>query len=234
MLAVEKTPVIAPPALPIDRKVDFRIRQVTADDVQGIDYITELHMDLLKFGPMAQFGDAVIRETIYIPALRDKLLEIAVAEVDGRPAGFVAYTEHAHVFHQSLLRNHLLKALWVTGWSLLTRPARFRHVPRALKVIFSRNELPENLRQRDTEVVCFGVRPEFLTPEFVRQHKLRIGEKLLDHAADYFKAKGLTNMHMIVDGDNPRALLFYQSQGAELVPCVFGGIPSYFVLFDNI
>jgi hypothetical protein len=37
---------------------------------------------------------------------------------------------------------------------------------------------------------------------------------------------------MIVDADNPRALLFYQSLGAELTACTFGGVPSYVVQFD--
>lgn len=210
----------------------FRIRQVNAADAVGIDFTTELHMDLLGFGPMARFGDRVIRETIYVSALQDGLLEVAVAEVDGRPAGFIAYTLKLHDFHSRLIRDHLLKTVGVMALALITNPIRLRHVPRALKVIFSRNELPGSAENIKTEVVCFGVRPEYLTPAFVKETGLRIGMRLLDHAFAYFRQNGFDRTRMIVDADNTRALLFYQSLGAELTACVFGGIPSYIVQID--
>lgn len=213
-------------------ETSFRIRQVTASDVEGIDHITVLHMELLGFGPMARFGDRVIRETIYVTALKDNLLEIAVAEVDGHPAGFIAYTTAAHTFHRSLIRNHFLRTAWVLVTSLIARPSRLAHLPRAFQVVFSRNELPDNIEDVRTEVVCFGVRPQYLTPAFVRRTNLRIGNLLLQHAFDYFRRHGFHNAVMIVDGDNPRPLLFYQSLGAKLTACTFGGHPSYVVLFD--
>lgn len=215
-----------------DNGTRFRIRQVDITDTVGIDRTTELHMDLLGFGPMAQFGDRVIRDTIYISALQDGLLEVAVAEVDGRPAGFIAYTLKPHDFHSLLIRNHLLKAVGVMALALITNPARLRHIPRALKVIFSRDELPASADEIKTEVVCFGVRPEYLTPAFVKETGLRVGIQLLDHAFAYFQQHRFNRTRMIVDADNTRALLFYQSLGAELTACVFGGIPSYIVEID--
>ncbi len=216
----------------LDTGTRFHIRQVDITDTVGIDRTTELHMDLLGFGPMAQFGDRVIRDTIYVSALQDGLLEVAVAEVDDRPAGFIAYTLKPHDFHSLLIRNHLLKAVWVMALALITNPARLRHIPRALKVIFSRDELPSSAQDIKTEVVCFGVRPEYLTPAFVKETGLRVGMRLLDHAFDYFRRHGFNRTRMIVDADNTRALLFYQSLGAELTACVFGGIPSYIVEID--
>ncbi|MBL8152662.1 MAG: GNAT family N-acetyltransferase [Anaerolineae bacterium] len=198
----------------------------------GIDRTTELHMELLAFGPMAQFGDRVIRDTIYVSALQDKLLEVAIAEIDGRPAGFIAYSLKPHDFHSLLIRNHLLKAVWVMALALITNPTRLRHIPRALKVIFSRDELPGSAKNIKTEVVCFGVRPEYLTPAFVKETGLRVGVRLLDHAFAYFRQHGFDRTRMIVDADNTRALLFYQSLGADLTACMFGGIPSYIVEID--
>lgn len=216
----------------LDIGTRFHIRQVDITDIVGIDRTTELHMDLLGFGPMAQFGDRVIRDTIYVSALQDGLLEVAVAEVDDRPAGFIAYTLKPHDFHSLLIRNHLLKAVWVMALALITNPARLRHIPRALKVIFSRDELPSLAQDIKTEVVCFGVRPEYLTPAFVKETGLRVGIRLLEHAFDYFRRHGFNRTRMIVDADNTRALLFYQSLGAELTACMFGGIPSYIVEID--
>lgn len=209
----------------------FCIRQVQPADSKGIELTTELHMELLSFGPMAQFGDKVIRETIYAPAVAANLLEVAIAEVDGRAAGFIAYTTKPHDFHTKLLQQSFLKAAWVLSLSLLTHPGRMRHLPRAFQVIFSRNALPNTVAEANTEVVCFGVRPEYLTPAFVRQTGLRVGVLLLEHAFDSFRQNGFHDTRMIVDADNPRALLFYQSLGAELTPCTFSGVPSYVVHF---
>lgn len=216
---------------PASLGAEFRIRQVQPADSKGIDLTTELHMELLSFGPMAQFGDKVIRETIYAPAVAASLLEVAIAEVDGHAAGFVAYTTRPHDFHTKLLRKSFLKAAWAMSLSLLTHPERVRHLPRAFQVIFSRNTLPNTVAEANTEVVCFGVRPEYLTPAFVRQTGLRVGVLLLEHAFDYFRQNGFHDTRMIVDADNPRALLFYQSLGAELTPCTFSGVPSYVVHF---
>jgi len=209
--------------------VDFRIRQVERGDKAGIDYTTELHMELLGFGPMAQFGPQVIRETIYVTAINEGLLEVAIAEVNGRPAGFIAYTTDPHRFHSSLIRPHLFKVMRVMATALITQPGRLRYVPRAMKVVFSRDDLAENADKAGTEVVCFGVRPEYLTAEFVRKTKIRVGVKLLQHAANYFRQHNFDSTRMIVDADNTRALLFYQSLGGEMTACTFGGVPSYIV-----
>lgn len=216
-------------ALKAHEPVDFRIRQVEPGDNKGIDHTTELHMDLLGFGPMAQFGPQVIRETIYVAAINEGLLEVAIAEVNGRPAGFIAYTTDPHRFHSSLIRPHLFKVMRVMATALIIQPGRLRHVPRAMKVVFSRDDLGENADKAGTEVVCFGVRPEYLTADFMRQTKIRVGIKLLQHAAAYFRQHGFDSTRMIVDADNTRALLFYQSLGGEMSACSFGGVPSYIV-----
>ncbi len=211
----------------------FALREVTVADQAGLDLTTKLHMDLLGFGPMAMFGDQVIRETIYEVGLADDLIKVVIAEVDGKPAGFIAYTAHAHAFHNALIGNHFFKAVRVMLTSLLTRPGRVRYLPRAFQVISSRNELARNVQDNiDSEVLCFGVYPEYLTPAFVRETRLRIGVLLLEHAFEDFRRSGFKNTRMIVDGDNPRALLFYQSLGAELTACHFGGISSFIVRFD--
>jgi ribosomal protein S18 acetylase RimI-like enzyme len=215
-----------------DGPVDFRIRQILPGDREGINITTELHMDLLGFGPMAQFGDAVIRETIYETAINERLLEVAVAEVNGRPAGFIAYTIDPHKFHTSLIRPHLFKVTRVMATALITHPSRLRHIPRALKVIFSRDEMPSTVAETHTEVVCFGVRPEYLTAAFVQKTRIRVGIRLLEHAAAYFRQHGYDSTRMIVDADNTRALLFYQSLGGEMTACTFGGVPSQIVRID--
>lgn len=211
--------------------VDFRLREITASDAEGLDRVTELHMELLGFGPMAQFGGRVIRETIYAIALKHDVLKVVIAEVDGQPAGFIAYTTKRQVFHSELLRKNPLRVAWVMLLALLEQPRRLRHIPRAFKVVFSRSEVPEALAEIKSEVVCFGVRPAYLTPDFVRKTSLRVGLQLLDYAFADLRQNGCAETVMIADADNSKVLFFYQSLGAELTPCVFGGVPSYIIRF---
>lgn len=210
---------------------NFRLHEITASDAEGLDRVTELHMELLGFGPMAQFGGRVIRETIYAIALKYDVLKVVIAEVDGQPAGFIAYTTKRQVFHSELLRKNPLRVAWVMLLALLEQPRRLRHIPRAFKVVFSRSEVPEALAEIKSEVVCFGVRPAYLTPDFVRKTSLRVGLQLLDYAFADLRQNGCAETVMIADADNSKVLFFYQSLGAELTPCVFGGVPSYIIRF---
>jgi ribosomal protein S18 acetylase RimI-like enzyme len=227
---VRTEPVRASTVPKAQESATFQIRRIAPGDKAGIDVTTQLHMDLLGFGPMAQFGPGVIRETIYDTAINEQLLEVAVAEVNGRPAGFIAYTIDPHRFHSTLIGSHRLKVIGSMAKALLSRPARLRHIPRALKVVVSRDDLGEDATPVGTEVVCFGVYPEYLTADFMQKTKIRVGVKLLQHAASYFRQHGFDTTRMIVDADNTRALLFYQSLGGEMTPCTFGGVPSYIVL----
>jgi ribosomal protein S18 acetylase RimI-like enzyme len=212
--------------------VEHRIRQVSATDQEGIARTTALHMDLLNFGPMAQFGDTFIRRIGYEIPLRDNLLHVAVAEVEGQPAGFIAYTDEAHRFHSAMFRDHFIEAGWLMGLSLLQQPKRVMNLPRAVKVVLSRDDLPKDVEAIDAEVICFGVQPDYLTPAFVRRTGLKIGVMLLDHAFAHFRAQGHKRVRMIVDADNRRALLFYHTLGATFTPCMYGGVESVAVAID--
>lgn len=209
-----------------------RVWQISPSNVEGLDRVTALHMELLDFGPMAQFGDHFIREMCYAVPLHDGLLHLALAEVDDRPAGFIAYTDQAQTFHRSLFRNHFFEAGWILGISLLRQPRRLLRLPRAVRVVLSRDDLPDTVEDTQAEVVSFAVQPEFLSPAFVRRTGLRVSSLLLDHAFDHFRGAGFTRVRMIVDADNRRALLFYHSLGASFTPCTYGGVPSVLVSID--
>lgn len=202
------------------------IRQVSASDAEGLRRVSALHMELLDFGPMAQFGDEFIRRICYAIPVREGLLHLAIAEVGDQPVGFIAYTDRAKDFHRAMFRKHLVEAGWLIGLSLLQRPQRVLQLPRAMKVVLSRDNLPKDVEEIQAEVVSVGVRPDFLTPAFVRRTGLRIGLMLLNHAIDHFRSGNHKRVRMIVDADNRRALLFYHTLGASFTPCSYGGVDS--------
>jgi ribosomal protein S18 acetylase RimI-like enzyme len=230
MTSVQKPEPITPTETPV--QPSFHIRQVVPSDDAGLDIVTALHMELLPFGPMAKFGDRLIRDICYAAPLRKSLVNLAIAEVDRQPAGFIGYSDNSELFYHSLIRGNLLQAGWVMIGSLLRQPRRILSVPRALQVMRSRNHLPEEFETMQEEVIAFAVRPEFLTPSFVRRTGLRVGAQLINHAFDYFRRNGVKEVRMIVDASNRPVLFFYSSLGANFIPCVYGGVPSMLVIID--
>jgi len=84
------------PGVGTDRRaeppVGYRIREIDPAGRQDIATVSRLHLVLLDWGPMARFGEFFLRRFCYTVLLRDGLMRAALFEVDGRPAGFVAYT----------------------------------------------------------------------------------------------------------------------------------------------
>jgi ribosomal protein S18 acetylase RimI-like enzyme len=194
------------------------IREIKPADTAGLD-------------TMAQFGDRFIREMCYATPMHDGLLRVALVEVDNQPAGFIAYTGQAQIFYQAQFRHHLIRAGWMVGLALLQAPRRLLHIPRVIQVLLARDKLPDSYENTQAEVLCIGVRPQYLTPAFVRKSGQRISRMLLDHAFSQLRSN-YDRVRMVVDADNRPALFFYHGLGADLTPCQYGGVPSVLVLFD--
>ena len=181
---------------------------------------------------MAKLGELFIREICYGVHLRDGLLETALYEVEGEPAGFVAYTPRSITFHRQGLEKHWFYASWITLISLLQDPRRLLHLLRALRVVFSRRT--EHEREQDPlgEVVCMAVRRQYLTSDFVGRTGLRISRELVAHASDRLRRDGVDKMRMLVDVWNKSVLFLYHSLGAHFESYTQAGEPMVQVWFD--
>ena len=207
-------------------------REIAAGDQAGLEVIGSLHMELLGYGPMAGLGERFVREICYRAHMRDELLRVTLATVDGRPAGFVAYTPYSATFHRSGLSRHLLRAGFETALAVASRPSRLIRLLRALKVLGSRRA--ENQRVDDSmgEVVCIAVRPDYLKPAFARASGVRLSEALVSLSAAYLRRAGRERMRMLVDADNRPVLMLYHLLGAHFTPYSLGGEPMVEVDFD--
>lgn len=210
----------------------WALREIAPADAAGLDTIADLHMELLGFGPMAGLGWRFVRDICYEAHMQDNLLRVALATVDGAPAGFVAYTPYSISFHRSGLSAHWVRAGWAVARSLLVKPSRVIKLARALKVLLSRRG--ETVLGTDPlgEVVCVAVRRQYLAPAFVRRSGLRLSEVLVRHAAEQLPRDGAQKMRMIVDADNKPVLMLYHLMGAHFEPYEQAGEPRVHVWFD--
>ncbi len=209
-----------------------RIRDIAPGERDGEAAVTRLHMELLHFGPMAALGDRFIEELCYAVPLKEGLLKIALYEVDGAAAGFVAYTAQSITFHRSLLRDHWVYAGWVLVLSLLFSPRRLIRLPRAVRVVLSRRAEQETGEDPLAEVVCIAIRPQYLTRDFISRSGCRPPEELIAHAIADFRRAGLSRMRMIVDAENKAALFFYHRLGARFQAYEQAGESKMLVWFD--
>ena len=196
--------------------------------------ITSLHLALLDWGPMARLGELFLRRFCYTALLRDGLMRAALFEVDGRPAGFVAYTDHSIAFHRQAIRRHAAYVAWLVALSVLRDP---RLVPRllgAVRLMFARRAEGHLGQDPLGEVLAIGVLPEYRTPAFVHRTGLRIGEELIAHVVAYFRRVGVDRMRAVVDAPNKPALLFYHHLGGRFEPYERAGEPMIQVWFDLV
>ncbi|MGQ0576690.1 MAG: hypothetical protein ACT4RN_21190 [Pseudonocardia sp.] len=207
-----------------------RIRQVEPDDDAALRAVGRLHAELLPFGPLAALGPDFLRVVAYRAPLRDGLLRLAVAEVDGKPVGFAAYLADTERFHAEAVRRHLLLASAQALLAFVRDPRRVRAVPRIVRTLASRVDDGED-RGGYGELIGLGVAPEFATPKFRRRSGRWISRDLVVHAADELHAAGRSRLRIFVAAENTKTLLLYQFLGGEFERLEHGGEPTVAVDF---
>jgi ribosomal protein S18 acetylase RimI-like enzyme len=206
------------------------IRPVPASDEDGLRAVAVLHEELLPFGPLAALGADFLRVVCYRAPIRDGLLTVVLAEADGQPAGFAAFTADTERFHAEAVRRHVLLAGWQLLLALARDPRRLRAVPRILRVMRSRVGDEED-RSSYGEVIGLGVRPEFLAPAFRKRTGRWLSKDLVAAAAADLHAAGKDRLRMFVAAENTRTMLLYQLLGATFERLEHGGEPTVAVTF---
>ena len=209
-----------------------RLREIDSA-TQDVASITGLHLELLGHGPMARLGELFLRRFCYGVLLRDGLMRAALFEVDGRPAGFAAYTSRSITFHREAIRRHWAYVAWLIALSVVRDPRLVARLLKAARLMFSRRAELDLGRDPLGEVLAIGVLPEYRTPEFVHRTGLRVGEELIAHVMSYFRSVGVDRARMVVEAHNKPALLFYHRLGGRgFDPYEHAGEPMVQVWFD--
>jgi len=213
--------------------VRSRLREIDPANRHDVAAITALHLALLGHGPMARLGELFLRRFCYGVLLRDGLMRAALFEVDGRPAGFVAYTSRSITFHREAIRRHWAYVACLIALSVVRDPRLVTRLLKAARLMFSRRAELDLGRDPLGEVLAIGVLPEYRTAEFLQRTGLRVGEELLAHVMCYFRSVGVDRVRMVVEAHNKPALFFYHRLGGRgFEPYEHAGEPMVQVWFD--
>lgn len=179
-----------------------------------------LHGALLSHSPVALLGAEFMGRFYYRTLPEMGLIFGHVAYVNERPAGFIVATDDSSGFMQRALRRKLPTIAAIMAWSVLRDPKRIGAVWEAVQIM--RGLPPAEPNQPASEILSFGVLPEFRAREFVARTRLRISQDLLRAVVSGFESRGVGRARVIVDADNLEARLFYLGSGwvpgMEVVP----------------
>jgi len=231
---LKQSPTEWPTLEPEVERPQGEIREVAPDNRRDIATVAKLHMALFRdMGPMAQLGELFVRDYCYGALIQSGLTRAAIYEVDGQPAGMIAYTDRSISFHRSAIRKHWFYIGWLLVRSLFRTPSTVVRLPRAMRLMLSRRA-EERVIGEDplAEVLAVGVLPQYRSAQFVRQTGLRIGDELQEYVIDFFRRTGLETVRMVVDAVNTPALLFWHRVGGRFEPYEHGGVPSVQIWLD--
>ena len=210
----------------------MRIRDIDPNNEKDVETITRLHMELLDWGPMAQMGKLFLKKFCYTVLLKDNLMKAALYEVDGKPAGFIAYTDKSITFHRFAIRNHLGYVIYLVILSIIRYPWVVLRLPKVIYLMLSRRGEKNLGEDPQAEVLAIGVLQEYRSPVFILKTGLRISEQLIGHVISFFRSMGLKKVRLIVDADNTPALMFYHNLGGRFESYEMAGVPSVLIWFD--
>jgi len=177
-----------------DGSVTHQLREVDPANQDDVAAITRLHLTLLGHGPMARLGELFLRRFCYTVLIKDGLLRAALYEVDGRPAGFIAYTTRSITFHRIAVRRHWVYVALLTIISVARDPRILLHLLKGIRLTLL---------------------PEYRSREFVRRTGRRISCELFARTREYFRREKIASFRLLVEADNREALLFYHAMGCS-------------------
>jgi ribosomal protein S18 acetylase RimI-like enzyme len=215
------------------RTLPHRLREVVPSDPQVVAWAARLHRELFgDIGLIAQLGERLLRRFCYTVLIRDGLMQAAVFEVNGAPAGLAAFTTDSKALHAAATSRYAGLVMRETLVSLLLAPRIVLGLPGAARLLLERGQERIEGGAPVAEMLALGVLPEFRNPEFVRSTGLRIGDLLLNHALGRFRQAGFREARGVVLAENRPALMFFRMRAARMAPYPNAAKPSYEVWFD--
>lgn len=198
-----------------------------------LDALTALHEALLSKSPIVLLGRSFIRDFYYAALAEEGLLFGTVAYVGSEPAGFIVATEDSAGFLREGIRSQWRQLIFTVMRSIVSSPSRIASVIEALHIMRNRPEEPS--ASATSELLSFGVLPEFLNCRDESGHRLPIGRDLLDSAMNRLNQRGATRTIAIIDADNFAAQLFFKSEGWTLARTEVPGwrVPSVEFVWDE-
>ncbi len=205
----------------------YEVREIDPRNPADTSWAAELHRELFaEIGMIAQLGEWVLRRFCYGRLIADGLMGAAIALVDGRPAGLIAFTADSRAVHRATVGSHLFVALRELAIGIILQPRIVLGFPSAARLIWERRNEQREDGMPVAEILAFGVRAEFRHHDFVRSTGIRLSNRLLAYALTRLKASGVQEVRAVLLASNRPAVAFARKASIRVQPYHNAAQPS--------
>jgi len=191
-----------------------------------------LHSALLPRSPVVKLGYPFMTKYYYYHLVRDGLIGCHLARVNGKPAGFVSFTNRPHDFMAAGLRNHIISLTPVVAHALVTRPSRVAVVARALGMLKRRRDDLASGPIFDGEILSLAVLPQYRSAGFIRHTGQNIARRLFDIAVARTRQAGAHTLVTLAQARDQESLFFFHAVGCRFHREWIDGADCYEITYD--
>ena len=179
------------------------IRVLDNADENFIAKLSKLHMAAFPDFFLTQLGLPFLK-TLYRGYMEDENSGIIVAEVNGKLAGFIAYSNEYSRFYKGLLKRHLIRFAFYSIFAVIHHPSFCKRLLRAFK---KSNEVKKEEAYVELASIC--VNPKIGSKG--------IGSKLIDKLKEITDFTVYEYINLETDAcDNNAVNKFYIKNGFQL------------------
>ena len=200
---------------PLDPRQPAQVRAIAA-----------IHAELLPDSPLSELGTGFMERFYYSSLVRDGLVQCEMYWHGGRPVAFSSWTERPYTFMREGLKKHFVPLCLITAAALAAKPSRLATIRKLQQTAPQRSEPP---RPGIGEMLSFGVRADSASLRDPASGR-KVTHLLVDRVIEHFKARGFTELQMMIRKDNRPSLLFFNSSGGVIGEAPFVPPTSYFVV----
>ncbi len=209
------------------------VREVDPDSERDTAWAAELHRELFAdIGLIAQLGQRVLQRFCYGRLVKDRLMRAALAVVDDKPAGLIAWTKDSRAVHRAALGSHLGAALREIVLATIIAPRILLGMPGAARLLAERRNENSAGGRPVAEVLALGVREEYRNRQFLRETGVRLSDSLLHRALTMLVADGVTEGRGVILAANKPAIAFSSLRAKRVIPYHNAAHPSVEIWYD--
>lgn len=201
------------------------IETLNPRNAADVNAVADLHLQFLGDSPIVGLGERFLRRFFYTKLVEDGSVVVTFCRQEGRIVGYISYTPDPLGFISRGVRQHFVYLCGLMTVSLLARPALFKGILLALKVMRERGP-----RQKPEpglgEVISLVTVPEFQkhVPE---GGKSRLTVRLFEEMLAYFRGRGYERVHLLVLPHNRASNILCSIMGCQFEKITMAGIVTH-------
>lgn len=199
------------------------IETLNPRNAADVKAVADLHREFLGDSPIVGLGERFVRCFFYSKLVEDGSVVVTICRHQGRIVGYISYTPDPKGFMSRGIRRHFFYLCWLMTVSVLERPALWKGVISALRVVRERGSQASEPEPGLGEVISLVTLPEFQkhVPE---GGKSRLTVRLFEEMLAHFRGIGYERVHLLVLPHNRASNILCSIMGCQFEKITVAGV----------